>query len=573
MSEALFYSILLRMKNKINKIKKHNIVILFITIIHLLVTFYTDKMIFTFPEKNTSAYKFFLLDYPVCKIITFFTLFAIYQFVYKVFIDKNKTGNKIYQIAICAVPYLLIMLLITAVKIRGGYVTNDEYSILEMAKRLEHNTWFTYITVYYYIVSLMIIPYKYAPIFMKLVIEFFVVGYVIYRFKNYFEKKRNNNITGDDLFYWEKESFIDRHHLREKILRGSRLRIKRDPKRHEIKYYYISYLLFLLYPILAYTTSAHRLPIYFLLYLVMVVTLVFDKLEENKLTFGKCFCILGLGAILTHWRTEGIYLFVFLPLLLFLAYSNIRNIQSAIFVILISIILQALVYIPQNVYGVEDLSASATDRMKPFYAYTIVNMMRNGLDRDKNAEDLAIVDKYISIEKIDAVNEHYEDINYEDTFILFDEFNGVREEASVTEYFEFTSAMQRIFKNNPLVFLKTRIGAFAYAAIPYHVSFSGGFKGIIRSIFSIFKSLSYNIFIPFAVIVLICIYTLLKKRWFTFFLSGALLAHWFIVFILAPASYFKYYFPIYMCGYMFVMMLLIQTIYNKKALKKITFLN
>lgn len=572
MSEALFYSILACMEKK-KKIKKLNIIITLISLIHFAVTFYTDRFVFTFPEKGTTAYSFFVLDYPVCKVVTLCALLAIYSFIYKVFIDKNRDRNSEYQIAICALPYFIIMLFITAFKIRGGYVTNDEYSILTMAQNLEHNTWFTYITVYFYIVSLMLIPYKYAPIFVKLIIEFFVVGYIVFRFKNYFEKKSNNNITGDNLYYWEKESFIDRHHLRERILRGSRLRIKRDPKRHEIKYYYLSYIPFLLYPILAYTTSAHRLPVYFLLYLMMFVTLIFDKLENNKLTFKKSFCLLMLGAILTHWRTEGIYLFVFLPLLMFLVYSNIRNIQAAIFVIVLSFVLQALVYIPQNVYGVDNLSASATDRMKPFYAYTIVNMMRNGLDREKNAEDLSIVDKYIAIDKIDAVNEHYENINYEDTFILFDEFNGVRPEASVTEYFEFVSAMQNMFKNNPDVFIKTRIGAFAYAAVPYHISFGGGIKGIVKGVFSLFKSISYNIFIPFVTIIILCIYSLIKKRWFSFFMTGALLAHWFIVFILAPASYFKYYFPIYACGYMYIMMLIIQVIYNRKALKKITFLN
>ena len=547
-------------------------IITVISLIHWLATFFTDKLVFTFPDKLDRAYKFFILDYPVCKAATFVCLFLFYTFIYKVLIDRNKEENEIYKIAKCGLPYLILMVLITAVKIRNGYVTNDEYSILEMALRLEHNTWFTYLTVYFYIISLMLIPFKYSPIFIKVIIEFLVVGCFVYRFKDYFEKKRNNNITGDVLISWEKESFIDRHHLREKILRGSRLRIKRDPKRHEIKYYVLAYLPFLLYPILAYTTSAHRLPVYFLLYLLMVATLIFDKLEEKKLTIKKCFGLLALGALLTHWRTEGIYLFVFLPLLMFLVYSNIRNIQAGIFVIVVSFVLQALVYIPQNVYGVEDLSASATDRMKPFYAYTIVNMMRNGLDREKNAEDLAVVDKYIAIEKIDAVNEHYVDINYEDTFILFDEFNGVRPEASITEYFEFVSAMQNIFKNNPGVFIKTRIGAFVYAAMPYHVSFESGIKGIIKGLFSVFKSLSYNIFIPFITIILILLYALIKKRWFTFFMCGAIMAHWFIVFILAPASYFKYYFPIYMSGYMYITMLIIQTIYNRKALKKITFL-
>ena len=142
----------------------------------------------------------------------------------------------------------------------------------------------------------------------------------------------------------------------------------------------------------------------------------------------------------------------------------------------------------------------------------------------------------------------------------------------MTEFFDYALALKNIFKNNIGVFIKTRVGAFVYAAIPYHINFEPGLKGIVKGFFSIFKSVSYNIFIPFISIIIICIYSLSRKRWFTFFLTGGLIAHWFIVFILAPASYFKYYFPVYACGYLYLILLVLQTIYNKKALKKITFL-
>lgn len=557
------------------KIKKKNtsqIVIFVIALVHVIISFFTDKLIFSFPQKtDESAYRFFMIDYPVCKIILFVALFYLYTFIYKAFICKE--DNTVRKIVKCAAPYLFIMIPVCIFKLPKGYLTNDETIILDNALKLTHYTWFTYITAYYYIVSIMAIPFKYAPILVKLIIEYVSVGYIVFRFKNYFENRTNNNITGDAAFAWESESFVEKYHLREKILRGSRLRIKHDAKRHEIKYYWISYVLFLLYPVIAYTTSAHRLPIYYLLYLVMVVTLIFDCIEKNELTASKCFWLILLGAVLTHFRTEGIYLAVLLPILMFLTYKNIRNIKAAAVVIVMTLVLQALVYIPQNVIGMKDLSASATDRMKPFYGYTIVNMMRNGLDREKNAEDLAIVDKYISLDAIDKINDYYGDINYEDSLILFEgEYYGVREEADMTEFFNYAIALKNIFKNNIGVFIKTRIGAFVYAAIPYHINFEPGLKGFVKGLFSIFKSLSYNIFIPFVSIIVICLYSLFRKRWFTFFLTGGLIAHWFIVFILAPASYFKYYFPVYTCGYLYLILLILQAVYNKKALKKITFI-
>ena len=161
---------------------------------------------------------------------------------------------------------------------------------------------------------------------------------------------------------------------------------------------------------------------------------------------------------------------------------------------------------------------------------------------------------------IEQINEHYGDINYEDVLILYkDEFPGVREDAGYTEYYDFTQALKRIFMNNPGVFIRTRIGAFCYAAMPYHITFSGfGIRALASLAVSIVKSLSYNLFIPVAFAALMCIICLIGRKWFGFFVAAGLVAHWFIVFVLAPASYFKYYFPVYIMSYFYIIVLLIR---------------
>ena len=152
-------------------------------------------------------------------------------------------------------------------------------------------------------------------------------------------------------------------------------------------------------------------------------------------------------------------------------------------------------------------------------------------------------------------------------------FVGVREEAGVTEYYDFVLALKRIFKNNPQVFLRTRIGAFIYAALPFHITFSGLTPGALVSFaVSIVKTISYNLFIPLIVILFLCLYSLARGRWFTFFTTGGLLAHWFIVFILAPASYFKYYFPVYIIAYLYLFLIIIAGLYNRRHSAKIKIL-
>ena len=165
---------------------------------------------------------------------------------------------------------------------------------------------------------------------------------------------------------------------------------------------------------------------------------------------------------------------------------------------------------------------------------------------------------------IQSINEYYGDINYEDVLILYKEgFVGVRPEATVAEFFDYAAAIKRICLHNPDVLFRTRWGAFCYAAQPYHITFEGfRIKSLAHLGISIIKTIAYNLFIPCMIMIALFVYSLIKKRWFTFFVSGGLMMHWFIVFLLAPASYFKYYFPVYIIAYFYLFLIALQTLYN-----------
>ncbi|MBO4902132.1 MAG: hypothetical protein J5518_05010 [Lachnospiraceae bacterium] len=475
-----------------------------LALIHWGISFVTDRRIFTVSPAENPA------DYIPCKILSLFAFFAIYYGLAVLLFCKDRKNDRFCLLIRCALPYLAVILCAAAFKLPQGYLSNDETLIAASALQLEHYTWFYYLTTWFYIICFMLIPVYVGPILVKLLIEFLIVGYVILRIRDVFGKP----------------------------------------------YHLFGYLLFLLYPVLAYTTSAHRLPVYFLLYLYLVSVLLFDAIEQKPLSWPRALWLLFVGAILTQWRTEGIYLLILLPVLLLLAYPCLRTKKSVFALILAGLVIQYIVSVPQNGLVAKEMDAAADDRMKPFYAYTITNMFRNGLDREANAEDLAIVDRYLSLDKIDAINDYYGDINYEDVLILYqDGYVGVREEATVTDFFEYAAALKRIFLHNPDVFLKTRIGAFCYAALPYHIERDGG---AVSLLISLVKTVSYNLFLPLAVIFILCVYSLFRKRWFSFFLTGGVLAHWFIVFILAPASYFKYYFPVYITAYFYLLLLALQ---------------
>lgn len=502
------------------KLKLPYIICTVLAVVHCVISFFTDRALFVMPDRSYEHYGTALLDYSVCKVITLLVLVMFYICAYELIFGKGSRHENVLDVVKCALPYVIVVIGVLAIKLPQGYLSNDENAIYMNAVSLTHDTWFNYITTYYYIVSLMLIPFKYGPIIVKVIIQLFSVGYVVCRIKRYF---------------------------------GNRLGLA-------------GYLLFVMYPVIAYTTSAHRLPVYFLVYLVLYTKLLFDALEKHSLGRLESAVILVVCAVLTQWRTEGIYLAVVIPALCILAYSQLRNVKNAVVFIVASVAIQFIISIPQNGLPGSDISGAANDRMKPFYAYTITNMYRNGLDLEKNAADLAIVDKYLSLEVIKAINEHYEDINYEDVLILFtDGYMGVREDATVDDFINYTDALKRIFRNNPGVFVRTRIGAFCYAALPYHITHDGsGIRGLVLFGISVVKSISYNLFIPLGVCIALFVYAIFRRRISSFFVFGGLLAHWFIVFILAPASYFKYYFPIYIMAYFYVIVLALWAVRNRK---------
>ena len=493
-------------KNPFFEFLDKNRISLIIALIHWIITFFTDKFIFTVSPIAEP------LNYYPCKILLFILLFVIWRAVIR---HTPETMSILKYAAIYFVPIIAVLIF----KLPEGFLSNDETLIFQEASNLASYTWFYYITTWYYIISMMLIPAWFGPILVKVAIQLLVCGYVVHRLSKYLSAK----------------------------------------------YGMIQYLAFMIPPVLAYTTSAHRIPVYFLLYLFLLFTLLMDKLEEKSITRAKLLWILFLGAVLTQWRTEGIYFAVILPILLFLTYPDLRNKKSAITLLVSALIIQYIVAIPQNGILPNRMNDKANNRMGPFYAYTITNMMRNGLDREKNKDDLEKVAHYLNLDTIDAINNDLGNINYEDVLILYyPGYTGKIETATTEDYELYTEGCRNIFINNPDVLLRTRIGAFDYAATPYDIKWEqGGIKGFALFIVSIVKTIAYNLYIPHIILALLCLYSLIRRRWFTFFMTGGLIGHFIIVFILAPASYFKYYFPIYFTMYFWLILIFISLLWNR----------
>lgn len=496
-------------------------VALFLSLIHCLITFFTNTKIFTALDGGFAALPADkMITFLLCRGLLFVALFFIYRTVFRLLFFKNRKELTEYKVLKFALPYLIILAAVMIFKLPQGFLSNDESLIFSESSNLNNYTWFYYFTTYYYIVSMMLIPAWFGPVIIKVFLQFIICGYVVFRMNNH--------------------------------MNGSR-------------FSYFMYIPFILPPVLAYTTSAHRIPIYYLLYLLLLYILLMDKLENKSLSWQKGLGILILSGLLTQWRTEGIYMAIIVPILMFVCYKNIRTKRLCLIIIISSILIQYIMAIPQ--YGgllPDRLGDQANNRMGPFWAYTITNMYRNGLDLEKNKDDLEKVDRYLNLETIKAINEDLGDINYEDSLILYYEgYNGLRPEATVDDYLAYTEGCRNIFLNNPSVLLKTKFGSFDYAARPYHLK-----NGLVNKL----KDIVYNVYIPLIIIIAIWIFSVLKKKPYLFFATSGILGHFIIVFVLSPASYFKYYFPIYMMGYFYLIVGICLYLYSTAEEKRSVFL-
>lgn len=468
-------------------------------IIIWIISFSYESMIFT-GERGEH-----ILDYVLCRIILLGVLCLVNRFILNAFVDKESKERKIMRYAL---PYFVILLIILIVT--GAQFTVDEKDIFAAAIEFkDFSDWFNYYTGYYFIISLMLIPFRIAPLLIKIILQALTAGYCISRSKQ----------------YWKSNCV------------------------------FLLYILFCLWPVLELGISAHRLPTYGMLYLFFFVKLFYDYRENKALDMKTLIGISACGSILMGWRSEGIYLILLLPIALFFAY-HLKSRRDIIVMLLVSAGIQVIFYIPQYMDTLMGNESYVEDRMGPFYYYAIPNMIGEGLDRQKNAEALEVINEYLDIDIIDDINKEYGEARYADAMIFYShDRKAVKENIP---YEEFVKASQKLMIENPGVFLKTRLHAWNYASIKYFPTSKSNPMQWLRFF-------THELYIPTAMILYVCILALVKKKWFSFFFTGGVLANTVIVVALMPATYFKYFYIIYLIGYFYVFEYIANTYVRKKS--------
>ncbi len=378
--------------------------------VHWLTSFVTERFIF---EVAPTAD---LLNYILCKAILFAALFGFWRLIWKGLLAPDRRTNPERAYLSYALPYLFALVL-WMLLVRPYELVADELSLYERALRLDSFAyWFNYLSGFYWITCLMVLPHYLGPVLIKLLLQALIAGYCVAR------------------------------------------QVRRSGRRG-----LLMYLLFLLPFTMDMAVSAHRLPTYGIAYLFLIAKLYYDWLDHKALTRTTLILLSALIGVLAFWRSEGIYLVPLGAILLLVAYRlkpcKALWKQAALYALTLLV-----VFLPQcKAYAESEASLSL--RTKPLCGYLLCNMFRNGLTPEDIAEERADIEAYLKLDTIYDYIERYGDENYYQAYVM----EGV-EDADYAAQERFCAAVKRVVLKHPMIYLRAQWNTWRYLHRQYPLS-------------------------------------------------------------------------------------------------------
>lgn len=439
-----------------------------------------------------------LLALLVAVLLAFLFIISLCVFIYRALTFDGKER----KIVIYATPFLVLLFSKLIVNLQwtsvAGYFVGDEKLIWDSAVKL-YPFCFVY-TSELFLVSFFVFPITLAPTILKIILYSFLFGYIIYRINKYY--------SGN--------------------------------------YGFVVYLFCIYEQFINFGLSVHRMFWYAPLYLFFTVKLYFDNKERNN---SSCMlvtiaCMSFISAILTVWRREGFYLFVLGFFIIWKVYCNRYKITH---IIILYYFCTALLVIPL-------LTIRTAEKNVTIRSYIVRMMYEDSFNEEAVKDELAVIDKYMNLEKIKKYNdengiEGFADCFYDwqgwkdgEYYVARNNYTDVNEE-------EFNKAVLSIIIKEPIVFLKSRIRSFLVVSC---VGYGYGFGG--------------NLMIPFLFLLIIVAHSLQKKDTVLSLLSFGVFSHTIITIGTMPASYYKYFLQMVIYAYVFFVIIGIDHFVNDKVI-------
>lgn len=524
------------MKKKIKMSKSDIIAIVVATLIYIYSFFSTQNYFkFSFEEFNTFAWFRYLLIRISFLLIDFAIVFYIKNKILKL-INKDESTKRLVRFFLIALLVNSIFLLL----IWPGNWINDELGVLYNAKMFLYYSWQNYLTVIFYSLCLMLFPSAISIILVQVIF----ISYSFAYFVNYVYE------------------------------------------RVKTKWIYLLYLILLLPPVIYNNMYPLRITMYTFIELLFLTWLYKKYKCKENLKIQDITLISLIIFILAFWRTEGIY-YLALPIIIYFLFKD--NKKIIVKCVIMEIV--AIIFVVSFTFMDKDYDYEAYVKYK---TTAFINPLSVLLQEELNGnveESLEKINQVIDIKLLK------ENPSYWNILVALDSSKGLYRE-NITEHFDgVMSAYFKIVLNNIPNFIKQRIEVFNitngkyekennYYALNGRSDFEEEKTNIIKEDF-LGKPISNKVRNEFIkilrgeeldlikifwnvkpVLLIMCILLvvlLIKRKIVEALLVFNLLGKSLLVFLTTPASFFMYYYPLYLEGSLIVCVCVIRLI--QKGLK------
>ena len=493
-------------------------------------SFITDRMAFRYMNKLNDVRmlvkitEFKILYLAVLLVIGYITTYVIQK--YK---DSQQIGVQLKYFSV----YLVIMMIVLLCIWPGNWRW-DEFAVLENMVNLDLNTWQHYLTSVYYILGFMAFPFPGGFVFAQVTIIAVAVSYII-----------------SNVFVKASEEFQFRYLIP-----------------------------FLLFPIVDNNLFPLRLSIYAYIELVFFV---FLKKHFTQRWTLKIYIAVSLQiALIGVWRSEGIVV-AMAALAMILVFHKKTLWRGKCVLVMTSILMFTILSFPQS-YLSHQRADFKMYRISPFIEFSD-DLIKYEVETNGYTADIEAVGKVCNLD-VFLSEERGEDAFWH---------GGIKNDYSEEEYKAYEKALLHLIYKHPTVYLKERYQTFLKTsgliknvsnstpntihiyddtlarddAVRKHDFFQNDFvltKPLDNNIrVMLIEKLEclhsedstttpmygvwYNLFIPVAGLLFVMLICLKKHKIVDAVIAFLYLGQFSLMFLIAPAAYFMYYFPIYLTGY------------------------
>nr|MBQ8253013.1 hypothetical protein [Lachnospiraceae bacterium] len=505
-------------------IRKLNKTALILALVHFVISFFTDRLIFEYVLLDFSTVKLALrsVEAWVVKAAFLVLLIALWQWI---FWTVRHADRRFVKVASGYMILMAVLLLLTW----PGIWRMDEFGILSSSVQLFPHFWQNYITSVFYIFSLMLIPVPAGVV----VVQCICISLIAARIVTLCTEKGKE--------WW-------------------------------------MIPVFLMFPVLDSNLYPIRMSLYAFLELLLIAELFFcwkEERRENSRSYW--WGLTALAAVVTIWRTEAVYYLVAYPVLLLMLGKGRKYSRQ----ILCYIILVVILFMPQKVG--EKLTSG--DQYELTSVVLPLVPLVEAAAGDGEEELLSSIDQVVNVEvTLQGAAEGKSGINlFWGDFNLSDEEAKFQRTYDDEQFSEFKSAFYKLVIKYPDVFLAERWQTFRDSSdllenttdlfvkdnVPNYAVFqsyplSGPIHNELRT--SVIKILElrdfqdYNIKRPVtdmvysavpAIVVLLAaaVVLLARRKWTPAVLVLTVFAKVPLVFLTAPSRLFMYYYSAYLIGY------------------------